>query len=227
MTRTGCVVLGSLAIGLVMSLGAGADPRGSRSCENLLPLVPRGCGSLGAASSGDAKGGFVVLGPTSQQIGQRAFAERSEHPRGDKADRGGHGSASASGASAAMAAALAGAPDTPRALAPSDASLPISRAERDAFRLAAQGCWKFDSASPAGRSSVMVGFDLDQTGRVAGPVELLWHDAPTSEAAAEAFQAAKQAILGCQDSAVPLPTAEHDHGRHAELTFDARTWAIR
>ena len=103
----------------------------------------------------------------------------------------------------------------------------MTRAERHAFGLAGQGCWEFDPASLAGQSTVTVGFDLDADGNVVEPVQLVWHDAPTKEAADQAFGAAKRAILGCQDDAVVLPPEQHSHSRRAEMTFEARTWAIR
>ena len=108
-----------------------------------------------------------------------------------------------------------------------EAQARMTPAERDAFRMAAQGCWTYDPATPAGQSTVTVGFDLDPEGRVAGPVDLIWHDAPTPDAATEAFEAARRAILGCQTHAVPLPPETHEHSRYAEMTFEAPTRAIR
>ena len=130
-------------------------------------------------------------------------------------------------AAGAIAAALMGGKPGRGLDAVSGAEARISRAERHAFRLAAQGCWEFDPASPAGQSTVTVGFDLDPDGNVVEPVQLVWHDAPTDGAAAQAFEAAKRAILGCQDDAVVLPPEQHSYSRRAEMTFEARTWAIR
>jgi hypothetical protein len=128
-------------------------------------------------------------------------------------------------AAAAMASALAR--QTGSADGSAEAQPPMTPAERAAFRMAAQGCWTYDPASPAGRSTVTVGFGLDREGHVAGAVELVWHDAPTPDAADEAFEAARRAILACQTHAVPLPPESHERSRYAEMTFEAPTRAIR
>lgn len=220
MKTSGNIAIGVLALGLVAALTSWTGPEGTASCGtgpddpgtecrtlSGLDAAPRSTlqGAAGAAGAGvpelamEAALGVAPIGPE----------------RGTAAEN----------AAAAMASALAR--QTGSADASREAQARMTPAERDAFRMAAQGCWTYDPASPAGRSTVTVGFDLDREGRVAGAVELVWHDAPTPDAADEAFEAARRAILGCQTHAVPLPPESHEHSRYAEMTFEAPTRAIR
>ncbi len=104
---------------------------------------------------------------------------------------------------------------------------PLTSGERDAFRIAVQGCWVVDPGSEASRISVTLAFGLDQSGKVvSGPT--LISDSGGSEAAVRtAFEAARRAILRCQSGGFPLPPEKYQQWREVEMTFDASGRQIR
>lgn len=221
MRVSGNIAIGGLALGLVAALTVWTGPEGTASCGSG-PDDPRTeCRTLSGLDAATPRstlhGAAGTPGAAIPDLDMAANPYVATHglERGATAERAG----------AAMASALAR--QSGSAIAPTEAEARMTPAERAAFRIAAQGCWTYDPASPVGRSTVTVGFDLDREGRVAGAVELVWHDAPTPDAADEAFEAARRAILGCQTHAVPLPPESHEHSRYAEMTFEAPTRAIR
>lgn len=221
MRTSGNIAIGGLALGLVVALTAWTGPEGTASCGTGPDDPGTECRTLGgldaATPRSTLQGAAGTTGVGAPELAMEAALGVA--PIG--LERG----TAAENAAAAIASALAR--QTGSADASREAQARMTPAERDAFRMAAQGCWTYDPASPAGRSTVTVGFDLDREGRVAGAVELVWHDAPTPDAADAAFEAARRAILGCQAHAVPLPPESHEHSRYAEMTFEAPTRAIR
>ena len=111
--------------------------------------------------------------------------------------------------------------------AEADPGPPMTGAEQDAFRVAVQQCWVVDPGSQAGRVSVTVAFQLGRDGKVAGDVELLTHNADSSEAANSAYESARRAILRCQGDGFPLPAEKYEQWRLVEMTFDPTQMAIR
>lgn len=96
---------------------------------------------------------------------------------------------------------------------------PMTGSERDAFRLAVNSCWNVDAGADAARVTVEVGFSLDREGKVTGDVRLLSSDGDQS-ATAEAFEAAKRAVLRCQMGGYQLPAEKYDQWQEAVITFD-------
>ena len=220
MKTSGNIAIGVLALGLVAALASWTGPEGTASCGTGPEESGTECRTLSgldATPRSTLQGAAGTTGVGAPELAMEAALGVA--PIG--LERG----TAAENAAAAIASALAR--QTGSADASREAQARMTPAERDAFRMAAQGCWTYDPASPAGRSTVTVGFDLDREGRVAGAVELVWHDAPTPDAADKAFKAARRAILGCQTHAVPLPPESHEHSRYAEMTFEAPTRAIR
>lgn len=224
--------LGSLSLGLFVLLGAGAIGVTEQSCRIEALNFVAACDGRGDLNGPTFS---AVRSETAHEAGRSSNAS-SPDPTETAVSKPGESRADANisdhslladEAASAMAAALANDQGGTRSGRSQDAAQLISRAERDAFRLAIQDCWDFDPRSPAGRSAVTVGFHLDRSGRVSGTVERVWHDAPSPEAAEQAYQAASRAILDCQDEVVLLTPASRDQERRAELTFEARTWAIR
>ena len=220
MRTSGNIAVGGLALGLVVALMAWTGPEGTASCGSGPDDPGTECRTL---SDLDATSRSILpdaVGTAGADVPELAMEEAlGVAPIGPERGTAGERAATT------MASALAR--QAGKADASTEAQPRMTPAERDAFRMAAQGCWTYDPASPAGRSTVTVGFDLDREGRVAGAVELVWHDAPTPDAADEAFEAARRAILACQTHAVPLPPESHEQVRYAEMTFEAPTRAIR
>jgi hypothetical protein len=74
---------------------------------------------------------------------------------------------------------------------------------------------------------VTVAFELGRDGKVVGSVELLTHNAESSEAATSAYDTARRAILRCQRDGFPLPTEKYEQWRTVEMTFDPTQMVIR
>jgi hypothetical protein len=128
--------------------------------------------------------------------------------------------AAALAAAAADAAQGTGAPS-------GDPGPPLTGSERDAFRLAVQGCWVVDPGSLAATVTVTVVFELDQTGRVIGDVRLLTSSGGSASAIDSAFQNARRAVLRCQTDGYRLPPEKYEQWRLVEMTFDPNSMRLR
>lgn len=126
---------------------------------------------------------------------------------------------------AALADALASAPQ------PTSAPVgpPMTGSEREAFRVAVNGCWNVDPGAEWARVTVTVGFDLGQDGKVVGnTVRLLSSTGGTAAQAETAYQTARRAILRCQGSGgYDLPADKYDHWKEVEITFDPTGMRLR
>jgi hypothetical protein len=112
--------------------------------------------------------------------------------------------------------------------AASDPGPPMTGSERDAFRVAVQGCWNLSALSTeALRTTVAVVFELGRDGRVVGDVELLTSSGGEGEAVRTAFEAAKRAILRCQGDGFPLPPEKFEQWRLVEMRFNAQTQTVQ
>jgi hypothetical protein len=96
---------------------------------------------------------------------------------------------------------------------------PLTSGEKDAFRVAVQGCWVIDPGSETSRVTVSVSFQLDQSGKVAGPIELVSASGGSDTAIERAFEAARRAILRCQRDGFPLPPEKYETWRDVTLNF--------
>lgn len=121
-------------------------------------------------------------------------------------------------AAAASSSAPAAAPEGP----------PMTGSEKDAFRIAVNACWNVDPGAEWARVTVVVGFGLDQAGKVlGGDVRLVSASGGTETQADAAFQAARRAILRCQSSGYQLPADKYDWWKDVEITFDPTGMRLR
>lgn len=124
----------------------------------------------------------------------------------------------------AVAAALesaTAAPDVPQ-------GPPMTGSEREGFRVAVNRCWNVDPGSVAARVTVEVGFSLDQTGRVQGDVRQISATGGDQNAVNVAFQAARRAILRCQNpNGYQLPPEKYGQWKDVVITFDPSGMRLR
>lgn len=124
----------------------------------------------------------------------------------------------------AVAAALAdavAAPDIPQ-------GPPMTGSEREGFRVAVNRCWNVDPGSVAARVTIVVGFNLDQGGKVVGDVRQISADGGDTGAVRTAFQAARRAILRCQNpNGYQLPADKYGQWKDVEITFDPSGMRLR
>lgn len=124
----------------------------------------------------------------------------------------------------AVAAALAdavNAPDVPQ-------GPPMTGSEREGFRVAVNRCWNVDPGSVAARVTIVVGFSLDQSGKVLGDVRQISADGGDAGAVRTAFQAARRAILRCQNpNGYQLPAEKYGQWKDVEITFDPSGMRLR
>lgn len=93
----------------------------------------------------------------------------------------------------------------------------LTMKESEQFRREVQACWLVDGKVP----SVTLGFSLDRRGRVvASSVQEGRHAAGSEDAVAQAFAAAKRAVLRCGRDGFSLPVEKYGQWRDIELTFD-------
>lgn len=124
----------------------------------------------------------------------------------------------------AVAAALAdatAAPDIPQ-------GPPMTGSEREGFRVAVNRCWNVDPGSVAARVTIVVGFSLDHGGKVVGDVRQISADGGDAGAVRTAFQAARRAILRCQNpNGYQLPADKYGQWKDVEITFDPSGMRLR
>lgn len=106
---------------------------------------------------------------------------------------------------------------------------PLTSGERDALRVAVQQCWNVGSLSTeALRTTVTVGLSMSRDGRPdGGSIRMLSAQGGSGEAARQAFEAARRAIVRCGASGFPLPADKYDHWREIEMTFNPESMRIR
>ena len=146
---------------------------------------------------------------------------RPERPR-----RAASAGTSASAASANAARPPAAAPGS-AAEAAIPAGPPITRAERDAFRLAVSRCWVVDVGSEAASVTVTVGFDMTRQGKVNGDVRMISASGGSPAATKAAFEAARRAVLRCGVKGYDLPAEKYGQWKSVEITFDPSQMRLR
>jgi hypothetical protein len=106
---------------------------------------------------------------------------------------------------------------------------PLTSGERDALRIAVQQCWNVGSLSTeALRTTVTVGVSVARDGRPeGGAIRMISAEGGSAEAARQAFEAARRAIVRCGASGFPLPAEKYDHWRDIEMTFNPESMRIR
>ena len=105
---------------------------------------------------------------------------------------------------------------------------PMTRGEKDGFRVAVQQCWVVDVGSEAANVTVTIAMELDKNGVVdAGSLKLIASEGGTDSAINTAFSAARRAILRCQKDGYKLPIDKYDQWREIEITFNPEDMRTR
>jgi hypothetical protein len=131
----------------------------------------------------------------------------------------------------AVAEAVAGAvTDTPAAPAPAAPSgPPLTRGEKDGLRVAVQQCWNTGSLSTeALLVTVTVAVSMARDGTPdSGSIRMIDATGGSAEAARQAFEAARRAIIRCGARGFDLPVEKYDQWRDIEMTFNPERMRIK
>jgi hypothetical protein len=124
----------------------------------------------------------------------------------------------------ALAAAVAdAASDAPPASGP-----PLTQGEREGLRLAVQRCWVVDVGSQAASVTVTLGFDMARDGTViANSLRLLDAEGGEGPAVQAAYEAARRALLRCQQGGYDLPADKFAQWQRIEMTFNPSEMRLR
>ncbi|MFD1344406.1 cell envelope integrity protein TolA, partial [Litorisediminicola beolgyonensis] len=105
---------------------------------------------------------------------------------------------------------------------------PMTAGEKDALRVAVQRCWVVDVGSQSANVTVEVGMDMSQDGTVqSGSIRLISSAGGSGSAVETAFQAARRAILRCQQGGYPLPPEKFAQWKEIVMTFDPSGMRVR
>ena len=106
---------------------------------------------------------------------------------------------------------------------------PMTSGERDALRVAVQQCWNVGSlSSEALRTTVVVAVSMTEDGRpVAESLRMLGHEGGSADAARQAYESARRAIIRCGANGFNLPRDKYDQWREIEMTFNPENMRIR
>lgn len=120
---------------------------------------------------------------------------------------------------------------SPSAIVPATAQttvtgLAMTGPELENFRIAVNRCWNVEPGSVAARVTVEVGFTLTREGRITGEPRLLSSNGDPA-ATATAFEAARRAILRCQNGGYQLPPDKFVQWQETTMTFDVTGLRLR
>jgi len=105
---------------------------------------------------------------------------------------------------------------------------PLSSGEKDALRLAVQGCWVVDPGAQSAGVTVTIAMSMEQNGKVVqSSLRMIDSEGGDSSAVDAAFQAARRAILRCQKSGYDLPAEKYGQWNEIEMTFNPERMRIR
>ena len=106
---------------------------------------------------------------------------------------------------------------------------PMTSGERDALRVAVQQCWNVGSlSSEALRTTVVVAVSMTEDGRPQPEtLRMLGHEGGSADAARQAFESARRAIIRCGANGFNLPRDKYDQWREIEMTFNPENMRIR
>lgn len=132
---------------------------------------------------------------------------------------------------AAVAAALAEAATETSGASGTDgpSGPPMTDGEKDALRVAVQQCWNVGFlSSDALRTTVTVGFSVAQNGIPdAGSIKMIGFEGGTEDAARQAYEAARRAIIICGKNGFTLPPEKYDQWREIEMVFIPENMRIK
>ena len=126
----------------------------------------------------------------------------------------------------AVASALSGGTTTPEPDLP--VGPPMTGGEKDALRVAVQRCWVVDVGSQSANVTVVVGMEMEDTGRVVtNSLRMVSSSGGSGSAVDTAFQAARRAILRCQGDGYDLPADKYAQWKEIEMVFDPSGMRLR
>ncbi|MFD1193999.1 energy transducer TonB [Seohaeicola saemankumensis] len=128
----------------------------------------------------------------------------------------------------ALRQALEGA-GAPSPAAAGQSGPPMTSGERDALRVAVQQCWNVGSlSSEALRTTVVVAVSMSEDGRPMNEtLRMLSYDGGSADAARQAFESARRAIIRCGANGFNLPRDKYAQWRDIEMTFNPENMRIR
>lgn len=126
----------------------------------------------------------------------------------------------------ALAAAIAGGADV---AAPEPAGPPLTPGEKDALRVSVSKCWNVGSLSTAAlKTTVEVAVSLEPDGRPnLGSIRMVSSTGGSADAAKQAYEAARRAIIRCGAKGFQLPSDKYDHWRDIVMTFNPEKMRIK
>ena len=121
------------------------------------------------------------------------------------------------------------APSSNRNELPSQTGQQLSSQERDAFRLAVGNCWIVGALSTeALQTTVVVSVLLRQDSTpIVESIRKKSHSGGTENAAQQAFEAARRAIIRCGTKGYNLPIEKYEFWREVEIEFNPEQMRIR
>lgn len=106
---------------------------------------------------------------------------------------------------------------------------PLTSGETNALRVAVAQCWNVGSLSTdALQTVVVVGVDMNVDGTPNnGSVRMISSSGGSAQAAQQAFEAARRAIIRCGARGFDLPREKYEQWRQIEMTFNPEQMRIR
>ncbi|WP_299679634.1 energy transducer TonB [uncultured Roseobacter sp.] len=129
---------------------------------------------------------------------------------------------------AALAEALSG-QETPSSAPSRPQGPPLTAGEKDALRVAVQACWNVGSLSTdALNTTVVVSVAMSQDGKpVTSSIRMTSSSGGTEQAARQAFEAARRAIIRCGARGFDLPVDKYSQWQDIEMTFNPERMRIK
>ncbi|PCJ09011.1 MAG: energy transducer TonB [Rhodobacteraceae bacterium] len=154
--------------------------------------------------------------PVAPDVETRPPAEPDEQPQEQSNDA----------VADAVAEAVAGGGDV---IAPEPSGPPLTDVEMTALRIAVSNCWNVGSLSTdALGTTVVVGVSLSQDGKPeVGTIRMLSSTGGSGDAAKQAFEAARRAIIRCGAKGFQLPPEKYGQWRDIEMTFNPERMRIK
>ena len=106
---------------------------------------------------------------------------------------------------------------------------PLTSGEKEALRVAVSACWNTGSLSTdALRTTVVVAVEMSEDGKPqSDTIRMITSSGGAGDAARQAFEAARRAIIRCGGQGFGLPVDKYDHWREIEMTFNPEKMRIK
>ncbi|MCV3272894.1 energy transducer TonB [Roseobacter sinensis] len=106
---------------------------------------------------------------------------------------------------------------------------PLTAGEKDALRVAVQSCWNVGSLSTdALNTTVVVSVAMSQDGKpVTSSIRMTSSSGGSEQAARQAFEAARRAIIRCGARGFDLPVEKYSQWQDIEMTFNPERMRIK